>query len=204
MPQPPPFGLERRERALHLVLRAGADSAATGERKPVTSVVDQPDRAEEQQPGERRRSRAQDHEPEQRDDDAAQGRFAGVRRAGDTADGARSSRRDRLELTAAAGRAPARPELCHRSILSPAPDAPDRADHRPEIRPVLGGHGRRMFLQPAPKPAPKAPFRSLKSATLQGESGYRYRDSNLVVERPLRAIRVTSLSTFMSICCPER
>jgi hypothetical protein len=27
--------------------------------------------------------------------------------------------------------------------------------------------------------------------------------SNLVVERPLRAIRVTSLSTFLSICCPR-
>ena len=78
MPQPPPLRLERGERALHLVLRAGADSAATGERKPVTSVVAKSDRAEEQQSGERRRSRAQDHEPEQRDDDAAQGRFAGV------------------------------------------------------------------------------------------------------------------------------
>ena len=78
MPQPPPLRLERREHALHLVLRAGTDSAATGERNPVTSVVAKSDGAEEQRSGERRRSRAQDHEPEQRDDDAGQGRFAGV------------------------------------------------------------------------------------------------------------------------------
>ena len=72
----------------------------------------------------------------------------------------------------------ARPELCHRLILSPAPDGPEPVDNRPMIRPVVCGPGRRIFLQPAPKAAPKAPLRSLKSAPLQGESQYRYRDSN--------------------------
>ena len=43
------------------------------------SVETQPYGCEQQQPDERRRSRAQDHEPEQRGDDAPQGRFAGVR-----------------------------------------------------------------------------------------------------------------------------
>ena len=125
MPQPPPLRLERGERALHLVLRAGADSTATSERKPVPSVETQPDGGEEQQPAERRRSRARDHEPEQPGDDASQRRLCRRERAGDTAGGARSSRCDRLELAAAAGRALARPELSHRSILSPAPDGRD-------------------------------------------------------------------------------
>ena len=144
----------------------------------MASVETQPDGREKQQTAERRRSRDRNHEPEQRDDDASQPPPCRRERAGDTAGDARSSRCDRLELAAAAGRALARPELCHRSILSPAPDGPDPVDYRPEIRPVLCGPGRRIFLQPAPKPAPKATFRSLKSAYLQGESEYRYRDSN--------------------------
>jgi cytoskeletal protein RodZ len=38
MPKPPALRLEGRERALDLVLRASADLAATGERKPMASV----------------------------------------------------------------------------------------------------------------------------------------------------------------------
>ncbi len=79
MAQPPALCLERGERALHLVLRAGADSTAPSERKPVPSVETQPCGCEEQQPGERRRSRARHHKPEQRGDDASEARFAGVR-----------------------------------------------------------------------------------------------------------------------------
>jgi hypothetical protein len=79
VPKPPPLGLERGERALHLVLRAGADSTATSERKPVSSVETQPYGWQKQQPGDRRRSRARDHKSEQRGDDASQARFAGVR-----------------------------------------------------------------------------------------------------------------------------
>ena len=41
VPKPPPLRLERGERALHLVLRVGADSTATSERKPVPSVETQ-------------------------------------------------------------------------------------------------------------------------------------------------------------------
>jgi hypothetical protein len=78
VPQPPPLRLEKGERPPHLVLRAGADSTATSERKPVPSVETQPDRGEEQQPGQRRRSRACNHKPAQRGDDASQARFAGV------------------------------------------------------------------------------------------------------------------------------
>ena len=58
MPQPPALRLQRRERTLHLVLRASTDAATTGEREPVASVEAEPERGEEQQPGERRRSRA--------------------------------------------------------------------------------------------------------------------------------------------------
>jgi len=71
--------LEGRERALDLVLRASADPAATGERKPVAGVETQPDRGEEQQPAERHRSRARDHQPEQPGDHASQRRPSGMR-----------------------------------------------------------------------------------------------------------------------------
>ena len=203
MPQPPALRLQRRERALDLVLRASADSTATSERKPVASVEAEPDGCEEQQPGERRRSRARDRKPEQRGDDASQAALCRRERAGGTAGGARSSRCDRLELTAAAGRALARPELCHRSILSPAPDGPDPVDYRPEIRPVLCGHGRRIFLQPAPTPAPKAPFRSPQDCSFAGRKLVPYRDSNQAVATALRTpICVTSVSTFMSTFRP--
>jgi hypothetical protein len=80
VPKPPPLRLERGERALHLGLRVGADSTPASERKPVPSVETQPNRGEEQQPAERRRSRARDHKSEQRGDDASQARFAGVRK----------------------------------------------------------------------------------------------------------------------------
>jgi hypothetical protein len=82
VPKPPAFRLEGGERALHLVLRAGADSTATSERKPVASVESQPDGHEEQQRAERRRSRDRDRdrarepEPEQPGDDASQRRLA--------------------------------------------------------------------------------------------------------------------------------
>jgi hypothetical protein len=65
VPKPPPLRLERGERALHLVLRVGADSTATSERKPVPGVETQPDGHDEQQPADRRRSRARDYQPEQ-------------------------------------------------------------------------------------------------------------------------------------------
>jgi len=64
---------------LDLVLGAGADSTTTSERKPVPSVETQPYGCEEQQPAERRRSRARDHQPEQPGDDASQRRRSGVR-----------------------------------------------------------------------------------------------------------------------------
>ena len=79
MPKLPALRLKRCERALHLVLRAGAGPTATSERKPVPSVETQPYGCQEQQSGERRRSRAHDHKSEQRGDDASQARFAGVR-----------------------------------------------------------------------------------------------------------------------------
>ena len=56
VPKPPPLRLQRRERGLHLVLRVGADTTATSERKPVPSVETQTYGCEEQQPDERRRS----------------------------------------------------------------------------------------------------------------------------------------------------
>src|SRR5450755_1291848 len=74
----PALRLEVGERALDLVLRAGADSTPESERKPVASVEPQPDRRGEQQPGERR-SRARAHESEQPGDDASQRRLPGVR-----------------------------------------------------------------------------------------------------------------------------
>ena len=77
--QPPALRLEGRERALDLVLRASANPAATGERKPVAGVETQPDRGEEQQPAERHRSRARDHQPEQPGDHASQRRPSGMR-----------------------------------------------------------------------------------------------------------------------------
>jgi len=76
--QPPALRLEGRERALDLVLRASANPAATGERKPVDGVKAQPGGREEQQPAERRRSRAPGREPEQHSRDAAQPRLAGA------------------------------------------------------------------------------------------------------------------------------
>ncbi len=78
VPQPPPLRLERGERPLHFVLRAGADSTTTNERKPVPSVETEPNGHEEQRPGERDRSGARDHEPEQGGDDASERRLAGV------------------------------------------------------------------------------------------------------------------------------
>jgi hypothetical protein len=56
VPKPPPLGLERGERALHLVLRAGADSTATSEQKPVSSGETQPYGYQKQQPGDRHRA----------------------------------------------------------------------------------------------------------------------------------------------------
>ena len=55
VPKPPALRLEEGERAMHLVLRAGADSTAIRERKPVPSAEPQPYGCEEQQPAERRR-----------------------------------------------------------------------------------------------------------------------------------------------------
>ena len=37
----------------------------------------------------------------------------------------------------------------------------------PSLQGLRDSHRRRIFLQPAPNPAPKVPFRSLKSAYLQ-------------------------------------
>jgi len=72
MSHPPALRLERRECALDLVLRASANPAATGERKPVEGVIEaQPGGREEQQPAERRRSGAPGREPEQHSRDAA-------------------------------------------------------------------------------------------------------------------------------------
>lgn len=79
MPKAPPLRPERGECALNLVLREGADSTATSERKPVPSVDTQPDRGEEQQPAERRCTRTRDDQPEQPGDDASQRRPSGVR-----------------------------------------------------------------------------------------------------------------------------
>src|ERR1019366_9801057 len=58
VPKPPALRLEGGERTLDIILRAGADSTATSGRKPVPSVETEPDGREEQQPAERRRSRA--------------------------------------------------------------------------------------------------------------------------------------------------
>ena len=79
MPQPPALRLQRRERALHVVLRASTDAAATGECEPVASVEPEPERGEEQQPGERRRPGAPDNQREQRRGDAPGRRPAGAR-----------------------------------------------------------------------------------------------------------------------------
>jgi hypothetical protein len=48
MAQPPALRLDGSERALHLILRASADSTATSERKPVASGETQPDSREQQ------------------------------------------------------------------------------------------------------------------------------------------------------------
>jgi hypothetical protein len=120
----------------------------------------------------RRRSRARRHNAERRRGDASQACFAGVREPAILLGAGMVHRCNRLERGAATRRALARPELCHRSILSPSRDGPDPVDCRPQIRPVLGAPWC-VFLQPAPK----APFRSLESRHLQGESEYRYRDS---------------------------
>jgi hypothetical protein len=78
MPQPPALCPERRERTLHVVLRASTDAAATGEREPVASAEAEAERGEEQQSGERGRSRAPDNQREHRRNGASQRRLAGV------------------------------------------------------------------------------------------------------------------------------
>ena len=76
VPQPPAVCLQRRERTMHLVLRASTDAATTGECEPVPSVEAEPERDDEQQPLERPRSRAPDHQREQHRGGAPRGRPA--------------------------------------------------------------------------------------------------------------------------------
>ena len=78
MPQPPTLGLQRRERTPHLVLRAGADPTALGEREPVASAEAESDRREEQQPRERHSPRGPDNQREHDRGDAPRRRPAGA------------------------------------------------------------------------------------------------------------------------------
>ena len=157
--------LQRRERALHLVLRVGADTTATSERKPVPGVETQPYRGEEQQPGERRRSRARRDNAEQRGDNASQARFAGVREpailltTGVVHAATASNWRPQpdalwLALRCAIARS------CHRRQT-----AFTGVDYRPrDSTRSLRSEATESFCEPAPK----APFGTLKSADLQG------------------------------------
>ena len=155
VPKPPPLRLERGERALHLVFRAGADTTATSERKPAPSIETQPDGRENQQPAERRRSRDRNREPEQPDDDAFQRRLSGVREPAVLAGDARSSRGDRLELVDTTERALAVGRLNHCSIVAPAPDGPRSVGfglNYDLLRPFSSGIGPRMDREEREKP----------------------------------------------------
>ena len=81
MPQLPALRPQRRQRTLHVVVLASTDAATTGECKPVASVEAEPERGEEQQPGERHRSRAPGNQREQCRGDAPCARPAGARKA---------------------------------------------------------------------------------------------------------------------------
>ena len=204
MPQPPALRLEGRKRAMDLVLRASTDSTATSERKPVASPKGQPEGREEQQAGERRRPGTCGHEPEQDRDYGAQRRLAGVGEptvllaARIVQAPAASSRGPRLTAISHALNTPIA-RSCHRRQTGPAA-APVSIRATGFPRP----QGQHLSCSLPPILPPKAIFVPCSKVAICRERASTATGIRTWLSRePLRAIRVTSLSTFMSICCPR-
>ena len=91
MPQPPALRLQRCERALDGVLRAGPDPAAASEREPVAGVEPESERYEEHEPPSDRRTHADERQPPAERRRPRPPRLRRLSRAAGTAGGARSS-----------------------------------------------------------------------------------------------------------------
>ena len=79
MPQPPALRLQRRERTLHVVLRASPHAATSGEREPVASVEAKRNGDAEQAHGDEARTHAGGPQAKQRSAGGPDPGFAGAR-----------------------------------------------------------------------------------------------------------------------------